>query len=333
MTMTSSSSTALPPEWQAIQHGPSHKLFTSFGMDLDVDFYPNRSESLIGGIVHEMTHNIPWYMGNFCNDGLYLLVLLYILLQPPFRAFVKRTNIYEEHKQRWKVVMATYNLIMSAFSLASCVTVGLAMTELPNGLFGPGQFSVRNYAVVSRIFYYSKYVEFVDTFFLILCNRPVTWLQYNHHIGIVFVSGLWVNSEIEGYWTCTLLNGFIHTIMYCYYACAIMKWPFPCKQAITSMQLAQFFMGLGIHLKFFSDVQWWAVPLHRFAWFVNYSYTGMVIVLFANFYYQTYVNAGKKTRKNNNGALAKSLDNDDMINKNEFTRNSEKMSTRRKKVD
>jgi len=42
-----------------------------------------------------------------------------------------------------------------------------------------------------------------------------------------------------------VFNSGIHAIMYCYYAFAVMKWPFPkiLKQSLTTLQIIQFIFG------------------------------------------------------------------------------------------
>ena len=78
--------------------------------------------------------------------------------------------------------MCAYNLVLCAFSLWAAVFMIYVMaTELPNGVYGIGHYESENYKMISWWFYISKYVEFLDTYFLILCNRPVIWLQFLHH--------------------------------------------------------------------------------------------------------------------------------------------------------
>lgn len=64
------------------------------------------------------------YLGRaagYLADPLYLLILPYIALQPVFRKFVQKTDIYEKNKTFYKKVMAYYNVVMAVFSLVSCL--------------------------------------------------------------------------------------------------------------------------------------------------------------------------------------------------------------------
>jgi len=135
----------------------------------------------------------PAYLTYF-NDPLYLLILPYILIQPWLKSYVARTNIYEKHKPFWKTFMGVYNLILSLFSFSSFAAVFywfLTTGISSQGVFRIGIFQKSTTGTGTQLpfvynccwyFYISKYVEFLDTFFLILCGRPVTWLQYFHHI-------------------------------------------------------------------------------------------------------------------------------------------------------
>jgi hypothetical protein len=247
-------------------------------------------------------------MAGYLADPLYLLILPYIALQPVFRKFVQKTDIYEKNKHACKLVMAYYNVVMAVFSLVSfvgmtacCVAIALK-GEGDRGLFGLGHYDQstlegRVYFELSKYFYLSKYIEFVDTYFLILCGREVGWLQFIHHIGAPIDMGVWHNNEIEGTWIFVAFNGLIHTIMYYYYACCIMKWKFPLpKSIITSCQLTQFVVGLTLVWSYYFTACWWEGEVRRFGFWVNYAYVGIVLTLFINFYIKTYITGPKKKK-------------------------------------
>ncbi|CAD7941796.1 unnamed protein product [Amoebophrya sp. A120] len=223
-------------------------------------------------------------------DPLYLLTIPYIVGQPLFRRFVQTTDVYEKNKKFCKMIMCVYNLAMAAFSLYACVVMVYAMcTELPAGVYGLGHYESETYARISNYFYLSKYFEYLDTYFLILCNRPVIWLQFLHHIGAPLDVGVWHNNQVEGTWIYVVFNGFIHTVMYYYYACCIMKWPFPWKQMITNLQLLQFVSGLCVVLPYLFVPGFWEDDAKRTAFLFNYGYVLMNLTMFINFYRQTYL--------------------------------------------
>ncbi|CAD7929739.1 unnamed protein product [Amoebophrya sp. A25] len=240
----------------------------------------------------------PLELAAHFQDPLYLLIIPYIVGQPLFRDYVKVTNLYEENKRVCKWIMCAYNLILAAFSLwAAVYMVYIMATELPHGVYGPGHYESETYNTISWWFYISKYVEFLDTYFLILCGRPVIWLQFLHHIGAPLDLGVWHNNQVEGTWIYVVFNGFIHTVMYYYYACCIMKWPFPWKQMITNMQLLQFVSGLGVVIPYAFSAPFWSDPAKRCAFGFNYAYVLMNLTLFINFYRQTYLAKKNKAAK------------------------------------
>jgi len=211
--------------------------------------------------------------------------------------------LYESNRQAWKNFMVGYNLIMAVFSL--CLFVGMASVMLSDGMtvFSLGNFDEPSgwYRMLTWVFYVSKYVEFLDTWFLILRQVPVSWLQWVHHVGAVLTFGVLHHSQLECSWLGPLFNGFIHTIMYYYYACCIRKWPFPCKRMLTILQVLQFVSGMAVQWTYpwvlpgFADY----VPSNSppdappgWRWFAHcwgFGYLVILVVLFANFYYKTYI--------------------------------------------
>lgn len=247
---------------------------------------------------------LSWLQAEMLEDPAYLLLIPYIVGQPLFRRFVTQTDIYEKHKPFFKNVMGAYNLMMSVFSVccSACIFYCLFFT-IPTELIASDHFAEPSglYRRVSYFFYLSKYVEFLDTFFLILCSRPVSWLQYFHHIGAVLDMGFLYYGENSGIWIFVGFNGIIHTVMYYYYACAILKWKFTLmpKNCITIMQLVQFFGGMSIYYPYTGVPEFWNDVRNRNTWLYTYFYVITLIFLFANFYLNTYVFKAKQ-----NGAVA-----------------------------
>lgn len=243
-----------------------------------------------------------WFQAEMLVDPLYLLLIPYIVGQPLFRMFVAKTDIYTKHKAFFKNVMGAYNVIMSVFSLccSACIFYCLFFT-IPTKLIASDHFAETSglYRRVSYLFYLSKYVEFLDTYFLILCDRPVSWLQYIHHIGAVMDMGFLYYGENSGVWIFVGFNGIIHTVMYYYYACAIMKWKFTLmpKNCITIMQLVQFFGGLAIYFPYTGVTAFWSDVRLRNTWLFTYGYVITLVFLFGNFYLKTYVFKAKKNGK------------------------------------
>ena len=242
-----------------------------------------------------------WGLKYFTNDPLYFLIFPYCFLQPIFRMWVKQSGFYENNKEFCKKIMAGYNLIMTLFSFICAVTMIHCLMNLEKGVFSVGHFEDKmvgkTYSAVVYYFYVSKYIEFLDTYFLILCNRPVIWLQYLHHIGAPLDMGIIYHFNVEGAWIFVAFNGIIHTFMYYYYACCIMKWDFPLpKQFITYLQITQFVTGLGAYAFYYSVEDYWKNPGKRFVFFFTYAYVLMNLVMFLNFFRTTYLTKKGKAK-------------------------------------
>ncbi|KAM8874510.1 ELOVL fatty acid elongase 8b isoform 2-T2 [Spinachia spinachia] len=146
-------------------------------------------------------------------------------------------------------------------------------------------------------FFFSKVIELADTIFFIMRkkNNQLTFLHVYHHgtmifnwwAGIKYVAG--GQSFFIG-----LVNTLVHTVMYSYYGLAALGphmqkylwW----KRYLTSLQLLQFLLFLlhtGYNLFTACDF-----PDAMNA--VVFGYCVTLIVLFSNFYFQSYLNKRKQ---------------------------------------
>ncbi|KTG04426.1 hypothetical protein cypCar_00008664 [Cyprinus carpio] len=146
-------------------------------------------------------------------------------------------------------------------------------------------------------FFFSKVIELSDTVFFILRkkNSQLTFLHVYHHgtmifnwwAGVKFVAG--GQSFFIG-----LLNTFVHIVMYSYYGLAALGphmqkylwW----KRYLTSLQLVQFVL-MTIHTGYnlFTECDF---PDSMNA--VVFAYCVSLIILFSNFYYQSYITRKSK---------------------------------------
>ncbi|CAI4232833.1 unnamed protein product [Auanema sp. JU1783] len=98
------------------------------------------------------------------------------------------------------------------------------------------------------LFSFSKIAEFGDTLFLILRKRPVIFLHWYHHAVVIILS--W-HSAVEltaaGRWF-IMMNYFVHSIMYTYYAIASLGYRLPkiVSMTVTALQTAQMLIGVAI---------------------------------------------------------------------------------------
>ena len=133
-------------------------------------------------------------------------------------------------------------------------------------------------------FYLSKYYEFFDTFLLYLNDKSPIFLQKYHHIGAVICWHLMYLYKVESIWIATILNSFVHTIMYSYYIGCLLKINQVrfVKKYITSLQLCQLIPQPMCLYLYNSDENY-----NILLFFTFYS-VGLVI-LFGMFYYDSYI--------------------------------------------
>ncbi|XP_063772773.1 very long chain fatty acid elongase 5 isoform X2 [Pseudophryne corroboree] len=148
-------------------------------------------------------------------------------------------------------------------------------------------------------YYFSKLIEFMDTFFFILRknNHQMTVLHVYHHASMLNIWWFVMNWVPCGhsYFGATL-NSFIHVLMYSYYGLSAIPSLRPYlwwKKYITQCQLTQFVLTMTQT----SCAMVWrcAFPM-GWLYFQN-GYMISLIILFTNFYIQTYNKKTSSRRK------------------------------------
>ncbi|KAK2835649.1 hypothetical protein Q5P01_016133 [Channa striata] len=146
-------------------------------------------------------------------------------------------------------------------------------------------------------FFFSKVIELSDTLFFILRkkNNQLTFLHVYHHGTMIFNWWAGVKYVAGGQsFFIGMVNAFVHIVMYSYYGLAAigphMQKYLWWKRYLTSLQLLQFLMFL-LHTGYnlftecdFPDIMNMVV----------FGYCITLIVLFGNFYYQSYLNKKKQ---------------------------------------
>ena len=193
-----------------------------------------------------------------------------------------------------KPIMTIYNILMSTFSAYSVYTTfnvlkRLSMFNADCNLY----FNDPTFRDITYLFTLSKIVEFADTLFLIARGKRVSWLHYLHHIGACVNMAIMYDAKFEAVFGFVFLNGFIHTVMYCYYGFASLGIRLPGKKYLTTAQIIQFLVCFCVLWQYR-----YIEPCHAgyrlFCFWYTYSYVGILIVMFGNFYFKTY--NPKKTR-------------------------------------
>ena len=219
-----------------------------------------------------------------------LLIIPYLIYQNYFRKFVLKYNIYDNNQIYFNMFIFVYNICMSLFSLYIFTKMYIFIYNIDN-IFNIGYFDIINYDYTIKLFYYSKYIEFLDTYFLILKNKKVSWLQYYHHIGAPINMALGYYGKTDVIWLWVILNSFVHFWMYLYYGISIFKFNIltKIKNKITILQLGQFFIGLYITKYFYYSEKIWNKINNRIFLYFTWFYVGILILFFLNFYIKKYI--------------------------------------------
>lgn len=238
----------------------------------------------------------------------------YLLLEP----VLKRTSLVDTRKGAYRNGMIGYNILMCLFSLGCFVAQMAALGfdrghlqwvrdltgDSPVALYqdvGPSPvFSSKLFYWSALLFHYSKYVEYMDTAWLVMKGKPVSFLQGFHHFGAAWDTFFGMVFQNEGIYVFVLLNSFIHTIMYAYYGATAAGYKIALKPLITLMQITQFFVGFVIVYPYITKSYFRKSPELVFSYLFNYAYVCTVLLLFMRFFYAD--NFGPKKAPSGSGA-------------------------------
>nr|AAO34582.1 putative fatty-acyl elongase [Cryptosporidium parvum] len=122
------------------------------------------------------------------------------------------------------------NLIKYGFVSSICSPPIAPLTKGPAGLW-------------LSLFIYSKYIELIDTFFIIARKKSLSFLHWFHHLTVLLYTwDAYVCCQTIGVFFCAI-NYFVHSIMYFYYylsSCGKRpKW----GMIITILQIVQMIIG------------------------------------------------------------------------------------------
>jgi len=141
------------------------------------------------------------------------------------------------------------------------------------------------------LFCLSKIPELLDTVFIVLRKRPLIFLHWYHHVATMWYCWIAWATRLENGGIFAWMNLAVHSFMYTYYACSMLKmsWTRYFRQSITTIQIFQMFFGVYFILY---NIQFCNThPFELYAGLIMYlSYA----ILFIKFYVENYYSGSSK---------------------------------------
>ncbi|KAH7135311.1 GNS1/SUR4 family-domain-containing protein [Dendryphion nanum] len=247
-----------------------------------------------------------------------ILVAYYIII------FGGREVMRDRAALQLNFLFKVHNFYLTAISFILLVLFAeqIIPTVAKHGLF----FAVCDHAggwtdkmvILYYLNYLTKFLELLDTCFLFLKKKPLTFLHTYHHGATALLCYTQLIGHTSVSWVVITLNLMVHVVMYWYYfqsARGIKIW---WKKYITIMQITQFVLDLGFvyfaSWTYFTSTYWPWLPNagqcsgEEFAAISGICILTSYLVLFIIFYFATYKKPVPKGRRRATSALVEMKD-------------------------
>lgn len=186
-------------------------------------------------------------------------------------------------------------------------------------------------AMWAYIFCLSKLPELFDTLFVVLRKQKLILLHWYHHITVMVYCYFHVAyMVVPGQWF-VVMNYFVHSVMYSYYAIratGLIRPPKWVMMVITALQLSQMAVGVWINIYIFRMMS--TTPdfycderIETSYFYVNCAFAMYLsyLILFLHFFYTTYLKKeGARGKNASGGCTAPSVE---QISKQDYRRNGD----------
>ncbi|OXA46420.1 putative fatty acid elongation protein 3 [Folsomia candida] len=207
-------------------------------------------------------------------------------------------QIFMRRKPAYKLnqFMIIWNVALAGFSLAGFFR---SYPEVLHLLYrSNGFYRITCSRYVGRFsYFFRELMELGDTAFIVLRKKPVIFLHWFHHATVMCYT--WSTFEYldPSHRWYTVMNYFIHAIMYSYYALRAMRFTLNKKVSmiITALQLCQMIAGVGINVYSIIKINEGTPCARKLqnVQMVLLMYT-TYLVLFAQFFYSSYITPKNK---------------------------------------
>jgi len=208
--------------------------------------------------------------------------------------------------QNLKYVIGIHNglLMVSSFLLAILVGDNIMEKIRVNGLFWAvcsKDSVVGSLEFYCYINYLLKFYELLDTVFLVLKKKDIPFLHIYHHTLTLILTHVQLQGRTAVQWVPIILNLGVHSFMYCYYMIATFGYSVWWKKHLTTLQILQFVLDLifcfyAFTIGWFSNYQDCAGD--GFCAFVGITLISSYLLLFIDFFIETYQKSGSTKAEN-----------------------------------
>lgn len=252
------------------------------------------------------TDSIPAHLKSYVPDVSPLSTWPTVsLVIASYVVFILVVHEFMKHLPSFKL-QTLFKFHNALLSIGSLVLLLLIMEEVVSLWMNVGTFNsmcapsswTHKLEFYYMVNYYFKYYEFLDTLFLILRKKPLTFLHVFHHASAASLPFVQLNGKMPPSWIIVSTNLLVHAVMYYYYYATAEGAKLWWKKYLTTMQIIQFIIDLFVF--YFTLYQHYAYTyfpgLPHFgdcsgsesaAVFCGVFFSSYLL-LFANFYMRTY---------------------------------------------